>query len=67
MAGRVKHMERSRRSYRQSQQYGIFNQFHAHAYAVASLKTQRKTIGQRFASLLAPLKNALKSSATKNK
>lgn len=63
MAGRLKHMERSHRSYRQTQQYGVFNQFHRNAYRVSTYKQQKLTLGQRMAKLLAPLRNAMKQSA----
>lgn len=50
MAGRIKHMERSRRSHKVN--YGVFNQFHRHAYTVSNAKEQRKTLGQTLASFV---------------
>lgn len=57
-------MERSHRSYRQSQQYSVFNQFHRRAYTVANIKQNRMTFGQKIAKLLTPLKTAMKQAAT---
>lgn len=64
MAGRLAHMERSHRSYVQTQRYSIFNQFHRKAYATANIKQTRMSIGQRFGQLLNPLKTAMKQQAT---
>ena len=50
MAGAVKHMERSHRSYATRHQ-GVFNYFHRNAYKVANLKESRKTLGQRLAGM----------------
>lgn len=57
-------MERSRRSHH-NKPYKAFSQFERHAYSVAQAKYQRKTIGQRIASMLKPLKQAMKNTAEK--
>ena len=59
MAGRIKHMERSRRSYHKNKA-AIFSNFNRHAYSVEHAKQQRLTLGQMLAKHLAPLKNTLK-------
>lgn len=51
MAGAVKHMERSHRSYATRHQ-GVFNGFHRNAYKVATMKESRKTLGQRLAGVI---------------
>ena len=49
MAGRLKHMERSHRSYRSNG--AEFVQFHRHAYNVAQRKETKKTFGQHMSAL----------------
>lgn len=50
MAGRLKHMERSRRSHRKDA--NVFVQFNRNAYNMQLRKTNTKTVGQRLASIL---------------
>lgn len=53
MAGAIKHMERSHRATALKRNSGAFNQFHRNAYAVATVKQQRKmTLGQKLKSAL---------------
>ena len=59
MAGRIKHMERSRRSHNKNHA-AVFGNFHRHAYIVANAKEQRLTLGQKVSKALKPLTNALK-------
>lgn len=59
MAGRIKHMERSRRSHHKNKG-AIFSNFNRHAYSVEYAKQQRLSFGQMLAKHLAPIKNALK-------
>lgn len=47
MAGRLKHMERSHRSHRNSKHAGIYAGFHRHAYTVKTLKESKMTLGQK--------------------
>lgn len=58
MAGRIKHMERSHRSYNKSQY--IFSSFQAKAYKTASLRSSKKSLAQRFKDSMAPLKDKLR-------
>lgn len=51
MAGRVKHMERSHRSYRNRALNGIYNDFNRRAYSIKVFKENKKTVGQRFSDL----------------
>lgn len=47
MAGRLKHMERSHRSHRNSKHAGIYAQFHRRAYSEKVFKESRMTLGQK--------------------
>lgn len=51
MAGAVKHMQRSHRSYRNNMNNGIFTQFHRNAYSVKQYKESRMTLGKRLSNL----------------
>ena len=51
MAGAVKHMERSRRSHRKPEMYGIYSQFERRAYTNKYERDQRKTLGQQLAGV----------------
>ena len=50
MAGAVKHMKRSHRSYRASNS-DVFTNFHRKAYAVKMEKESKKTFGQRLSGM----------------
>lgn len=64
MAGRIKHMERSHRSHRNTT--AIFGNFvrntYVRDYTNKYFKMQRMSIGQKLARMLAPLKQALSTS-----
>ena len=51
MAGAVKHMERSHRSHRRPEMYGIYAGFQRRAYTNKYAKEQRKTLGQQLAGI----------------
>lgn len=65
MAGRVKHMERSRRSHRNDA--NVFLGFERRAYKIANVKQQRMTLGQLLASMLAPLRDTMKRAVPESK
>lgn len=64
MAGRIRHMERSRYSHRRAQQYGIYNQFHMNAYKVRSARDSKKTGQTIFQRLGSMLKKALSNKSS---
>ena len=61
MAGRLKHMERSHRSHNTKE--NIFTTFSRKAYVREDIKYQKKTLGQRFASLVKPLMPSVRGTA----
>lgn len=64
MAGRLKHMERSRRSHKRAKQYGIYNQFHMNAYRVSSARANKKTGQTIFQKLGSMLRKALPNTSS---
>ena len=58
MAGAIKHMERSRRSHRKNA--NIYASFHRNAIKVSEARVPKMTFGQKFASMINPLKQAMK-------
>lgn len=61
MAGRVKHMERSRRSHKNKE--AVFMQFNNRAYRLAMRKIEKQTMAQRLAGVFAPMKKVLRKAA----
>ncbi len=53
MSGRMKHMERSHRSYRNHD--SMYRSHIAHAYSSKSMQRDRKSLSERFASIFATM------------